>query len=85
MYLNNANSIEDVVSFGIDPMIELLYAFENDLKNYETELGQPASTFYSQAKALALRCRERLEVIDRETIKKRHRCQASSDRPNGSG
>lgn len=64
MYLATASTIEDVIYHGIEPILELLHRFEDDIENLDYAFGRETAILYWTAKGNVLRIKEALERID---------------------
>lgn len=63
MYLQTATSLDQIVSFGMDPLIELMYFFEDEIQD-TLPPGSREAILWTSIKGQALRVKEAAERIN---------------------
>ncbi len=70
MYLNNATGLDDVITYGLTPLVELMHIFEDDLID-ELKPGSQEFILWMEMKGKVLMIREVAERIYQADVTRR--------------
>ena len=65
MYLNDSQDLDGVITHGMNPLVELLYIFEDEFLDVE-DLNSTESILWHEIKGKVLMIREKARIIQKE-------------------